>query len=449
MSVNKDIEARLNNYAEAFEYYLEKETLPEKLSDDLLGNYMKTVLDDPVNRNLCLHDLTWKELIMTSLLDFFRMMLFQLDELEKERSEEIKYIDNFYRGDINLKRQLWQDIMKHIAEHYSLSEININGYIYLMQHNVYPKDDIFKSMVNDWKEVCNNRIDHKKHACLEKYRKRFEEWTIQAGQNDYKAINKTEEILYKYPQLKEILQIMGREKKQEPEKTDATITRYVPILLSHNTSHEEISGVKTGDDLKMLLPNEMALLSNPATTSTFYRKYLYKQLQSFAYKPPIKKKEKTERNLHNPRLLLGPIIVSVDTSSSMTGKPEKIAKSLLMQILRMAKKKKRKCFLITFSIHTCVLDISKATNWRKVREFMKKSFTGGTCGEFMLNDILKALKTKNYSMADVLIISDFQFDSPLNKTKETIIKEQEKGTCFYGLQIGKGNNVYKTILDKV
>ena len=67
----------------------------------------------------------------------------------------------------------------------------------------------------------------------------------------------------------------------------------------------------------------------------------------------------------------------------------------------------------------------------------------------MLNDILKALKTKNYSMADVLIISDFQFDSPLNKTKETIIKEQEKGTCFYGLQIGKGNNVYKTILDKV
>lgn len=106
MSVNKDIEARLNNYAEAFEYYLEKETLPEKLSDDLLGNYMKTVLDDPVNRNLCLHDLTWKELIMTSLLDFFRMMLFQLDELEKERSEEIKYIDNFYRGDINLKRQL-------------------------------------------------------------------------------------------------------------------------------------------------------------------------------------------------------------------------------------------------------------------------------------------------------------------------------------------------------
>ncbi len=100
-------------------------------------------MDDPVNRNLCLHDLTWKELIMTSLLDFFRMMLFQLDELEKERSEEIKYIDNFYRGDINLKRQLWQDIMKHIAEHYSLSEININGYIYLMQHNVYPKDDIF------------------------------------------------------------------------------------------------------------------------------------------------------------------------------------------------------------------------------------------------------------------------------------------------------------------
>ncbi len=86
------------------------------------------------------------------------------------------------------------------------------------------------------KKYVTTELTIKKHACLEKYRKRFEEWTIQAGQNDYKAINKTEEILYKYPQLKEILQIMGREKKQEPEKTDATITRYVPILLSHNTS---------------------------------------------------------------------------------------------------------------------------------------------------------------------------------------------------------------------
>lgn len=231
---------------------------------------------------------------------------------------------------------------------------------------------------------------------------------------------------------------------------DITVTRYIPILLAHSTSHEEIEGIKTGDELNMLLPTEIALLNTSITAPIFYHKFVCKQLQSFACKPPVMKKEKVERDTScKPRLQEGPLIISIDTSASMNGKPEEISKSLLMQILQMAKKKKRKCFLITFSIHTHILEISKAANWRKVKEFMQTNFTGGTDGEQMLNDILETLKTKNYSMADALIISDFEFAPPLNKTKEAIIKEQKKGTRFYGLQIGKTSNIYKNILDRI
>ena len=172
-------------------------------------------------------------------------------------------------------------------------------------------------------------------------------------------------------------------------------------------------------------------------------------MQSFAFRPPSEKKEKTDKKTTStPRLQEGPIIVSIDTSGSMEGFPEKIAKALLIQILEMAKKKKRKCFLITFSVRTKVLEISKPGHWKKLKEFLKKNFTGGTNGEQMLNDILKTLKSKDHSMADALIISDFDFPYPLPGTQKDIFMEQAKGTRFFGLQIGDGYNEYVHLLDK-
>ena len=74
--------------------------------------------------------------------------------------------------------------------------------------------------------------------------------------------------------------------------------------------------------------------------------------------------------------------------------------------------------------------------------------TQPTNGEQMLNDILKTLKSKDYSMADALIISDFDFPYPLPGTQKEILMEQAKGTRFFGLQIGDGYNEYVHLIDK-
>lgn len=80
---------------------------------------------------------------------------------------------------------------------------------------------------------------------------------------------------------------------------------------------------------------------------------------------------------------------------------------------------------------------------------MKNRFTGGTDGEMMLGFALDALNTDNYSMADVLIISDFEFNLPFTATRKEIENEKKKGTRFYGLQIGKAWNDYDKVLDKI
>ncbi len=126
-----------------------------------------------------------------------------------------------------------------------------------------------------------------------------------------------------------------------------------------------------------------------------------------------------------------------------------ISKSITMQILQTPKRKNRKCFLITYSVRAKALDISKAEHWSKVKSFLKNQFSGGTYGEYMLAFVLDALNTDNYAMADVLIISDFEFNLPLSPTRKEIEEEQKKGTRFYGLQIGKVHNSYDTILDRI
>ncbi len=66
--------------------------------------------------------------------------------------------------------------------------------------------------------------------------------------------------------------------------------------------------------------------------------------------------------------------------------------------------------------------------------------TGGTDGEEMLKASFKALQKDSFSMADILIISDFIFPIPKKATAAKIQEEKLRGTRFYGLHIGSGNS---------
>ena len=444
------MEKILEDYSILFDEYLEKKELPEYTQGEILAKYIKDVLDDPGNHHLCTTDAVWKDLLKSSLLDFFRQLLPHMIELEKQEAKEKKWMRNFLKADIKTKRLMWPLVEEEIQGLYPPADVNLKGYIRLMKDKKVSKDMIFNAMVNDWEDACEKRITRCKQKLLDKYKEHFIEKVKQAGQEDYKTIKKTADILYKYPPLQEILQLMGREKEKNHEEVDNTITRYIPLLLAHSKSKEEVDGIHLGDDLNTVLPTEVAWLSEPQTELYFFQKFASKQLQLFASKPPTIQQKKTDQEKKKkPRLQEGPMIICIDTSSSMNGRPEQIAKSMTRQILQTAKRKFRKCFLITYSVRAKSLDISKPEHWPKVKSFMKNGFTGGTDGEMMLGFALDALNTDNYSMADVLIISDFEFNLPFTATRKEIENEKKKGTRFYGLQIGKAWNDYDKVLDKI
>ena len=115
----------------------------------------------------------------------------------------------------------------------------------------------------------------------------------------------------------------------------------------------------------------------------------------------------------------------------------------------MAKKQKRPCYLISFSVRAKAVDLAKPRNWGKLDHFLSDSFSGGTDGEQMLAEAICVLRSGAYEMADVLIVSDFEFPAPKATTMVNINKEKSLGTRFYALQIGRSNHKYIQIMDKI
>ena len=447
MNNESEISRKLREYDDAFDFYMDRGQMPETVPpDDLLGGFLKQTIDE--NPQLESQDPVWKELLKEEVMKFLEAMLELFQPIEKAYQREKEYMVVFADADIDQKRNMWGEVYGTITKEYAPEEVNIDGYVEQMKSQ--DLDAVFASLLSDWDKACDELVRKKKVEIIEFNREKWEKGVKEHGNADFKERKKIEKMFFSYPQLVDIVRIIGREQPERDDEYDETVRSFMPILPSPPTPAVEVEQVSLGKDLQHLLPMETAILADKETEDLFYLRYASSQLQLFANKPKQESVLKTEKKRNKkPRLEKGPIIVSLDTSGSMSGRPEKVARCLLLQLLRMAKKQKRKCFLITFSVRAECMDLSRPGSWNRLNRFLNNPFTGGTDGEDMIKNALKMLNTDNYSMADVLIISDFYFPNPRPQTKELMEIEHNKGTRFYGLQIESTVSGYDNVLDKI
>ena len=384
-------------------------------------------------------------------MKFIEAMLQLFQPIEEYHRKEQAFIAVFAGGGIGQKRNMWGLEVKIIESQYKSEELNLEGYKEQLGENESEEqaETILNVMSQEWKKASDQKEVERKKKLIEDNQLRWEHHIKEHGLSDYKERRKIERFFYSFPELKDLLRIIGREQPKREDEMDDTVRRYLPLLPSLLKPAAEAEEVANGNDLLHLLPSETAILSERKTEGLFYYKYATGQLQLFANRPKNVSQFKTEQTQKKkPRLEKGPIIVAVDTSGSMSGRPMKIAYSVLLQLLRLARKQKRKVFLMSFSVRAKFLDLSLPRNWMRLNSFLEDSFSGGTDGEEMLNLSIKMLQSKAFGMADVLIISDFYFPLPKNSIWKKMLEEHSKGTCFYGLKIDSTDRLYDTILDK-
>lgn len=254
-------------------------------------------------------------------------------------------------------------------------------------------------------------------------------------------VERYDALLQKEEELKHLAELLGRLRKAEIETDEETYEKVISYKewVKDPYQRSEIVGVESGNDLNQILPSEVALFGDD-TEWQFLKRFAEEQLQLNRFEDrrlisstkvysetyqKIKKKEK------------GPFIVCVDTSGSMEGEPERIAKVLCFGILKMAAADHRQAFLINFSsgIHTIDL-FNLVDSIDEVAAFLQKSFHGGTDISLALSEALKQLETHRYRDADVLVISDFIMYRISDDLQQAMEKQQHKnGTQFHSLVI--------------
>jgi uncharacterized protein with von Willebrand factor type A (vWA) domain len=373
MNNESEISRKLREYDDAFDFYMDRGQMPETVPpDDLLGGFLKQTIDE--NPQLESQDPVWKELLKEEVMKFLEAMLELFQPIEKAYQREKEYMVVFADADIDQKRKMWREVYGTISKEYAPEEVNIDGYVEQMKSQ--DLDAVFASLLSDWDKACDELVRKKKVEIIEFNREKWEKGVKEHGNADFKQRKKIEKMFFSYPQLVDIVRVIGREQPGRNDEYDETVRSYMPILPSPPTPAVEVEQVSLGKDLQHLLPMETTILADKETEDLFYLKYASSQLQLFANKPKQESVLKTEKKRNKkPRLEKGPIIVSLDTSGSMSGRPEKVARCLLLQLLRMAKKQKRKCFLITFSVRAECMDLSRPGSWSRLSRFLNNPFT--------------------------------------------------------------------------
>ncbi|KKG16423.1 hypothetical protein EO98_07235 [Methanosarcina sp. 2.H.T.1A.6] len=196
----------------------------------------------------------------------------------------------------------------------------------------------------------------------------------------------------KNPDLRRIVNFIGRREFDPP----ADRIRYSPF------GKNRIQTVRFSDSINNLLPMEAAKLLNPALKRKFYADMLEGKLLSYQ----LLGKHYTGPPRIKPR---GPMIVLVDTSGSMHGTPQTLAKSAVLAMAKLMLSQQRDMKVILFASTSQHLEIELSSKKRmseKFLNFLLYTFGGGTDFNTALASGLKSLKEKDFQGADLLFITD-------------------------------------------
>ncbi|MCA9528218.1 MAG: VWA domain-containing protein [Myxococcales bacterium] len=256
--------------------------------------------------------------------------------------------------------------------------------------------------------------------------------------------------------LKALVRTLGRlhDPDEGPpiiETITEAVRRVVEELHEVRTpqSPAEARGVERSAAIARMLPAEAALLHHPLLRLVWHARRAEQALMTYRVEGVVLEpvfdevEEQTTRVRERPRPLRGPIIICLDTSGSMAGVPENVAKAVTLECLRVAHAEGRACHLYAFSgprqVVEHTLDLSPK-GIGGLLGFLTSAFHGGTDVAAPLQRALARLETDEWRRADLLLVSDGEFPvAPA--TREAVRRAQaESALRVHGLLIGSSHS---------
>jgi len=194
-----------------------------------------------------------------------------------------------------------------------------------------------------------------------------------------------------------------------------------PGLLRTTLEAQETRGLTRSDDISRLLPSEAAMLARGRQVRQakllFYARLAEKGLSTYErdgwgeFPTDIN----IDRREIRPTADRGPILLCVDTSGSMRGPRETVAKALALECMRAAKAQERGCYVFAFAGPQEVRELELNMDAKSVNnllDFLEKTFNGGSDFNAPVQRCLDRLTDAKWANSDILLVSDGELRQP-------------------------------------
>lgn len=277
-------------------------------------------------------------------------------------------------------------------------------------------------------------------------------------------ILKLREMIERLPQLREIVQQLGRlhaaaEGESVAEKLLVPVRRIEKERREVRTplAPTETRGIERSGEIARMLPAEAAMLGHPKLRLLWHARRAERALLTYRVEGLVIERAQVETEAmeevegKRPRPHRGPIIAVIDTSGSMHGLPERVAKAVVLEALRTAHTEKRACYLYAYSGPSQVLEHELSLTedgLGKLMTFLSHSFGGGTDIGAMTT-VVERLKRESWKKADVVLVTDGEWAAPASVITG-VTAAKANGTRFHGVQVGnRGRTGLHSLCDPV
>jgi uncharacterized protein with von Willebrand factor type A (vWA) domain len=264
-------------------------------------------------------------------------------------------------------------------------------------------------------------------------------------------------LIERLPELSALIRGLGRVRPGEqpdtgrlhsvPVQTPATALQTRRRTVRVPELPGETRGVQRSGRIARMLPIESTLLGHPRLRLAWHARRAERTLLTYEdddrmeevmlEEAPVWRPEPAPQP--QPRPEMGPMLVCVDTSGSMQGGAEAVAKAAVLEAVRHAHAQRRDCHVFAFGgpDEVVAMPVSvDADGVERITRFLGQAFRGGTdiCGP--LERCLEMLETAQWELADLLLATDGEFGATEALAGRLAEARRERGLRVQGVLIG-------------
>lgn len=295
---------------------------------------------------------------------------------------------------------------------------------------------------------------------------RWDQVRGQLARREWAEARRISDALKQLPELAALIRRLGRaERAARPQALPPRVADVPqappqglkPVQTELSGAPGALRGIRLSDRIDGMLGSEAMLLRHPVGRKLWRARRAEARLLTYDssavlvdWRPDAQAPPRQALAPPQPEALeRGPIIVCLDTSGSMRGAPETIAKAVVLQAVRTAHAERRGCLLISFGGPDEIVERELAGGPARqgqteqaghglagLLDLMGQGFDGGTDLQAPIARAIDRVHQARWASADLLIVSDGEFGCTRQMLDALDTARDQLGLRVQGVLVG-------------